>query len=139
MLDSHHHIRFSLIMRGLYVLMRFTAFHSPAFKEKIKDKNLALTMTSQAVDRSRTFRFFSGKVRYIVGQTPDSTVRLIWASPEKGERIMLKMAMGHPRALMEAVISRDLQLEGDAAGIKWFLDIINHLSRTYRIKKRKAV
>jgi hypothetical protein len=133
--DEHHHFRFSLVIWSFYGLMRVTALHSMAFRDKLKDRDMALTMTTQSADIPRTFRFYSGKVGYIKGETQDSSVRLIWTSPETGERIMMKMAKGHSRALMKAVISGDLKLEGDAAGIKWFLDLTTLLAKTYRKKR----
>ena len=135
MIDSHHHTRFVIVMYGLYGLMRVTALRSPVFKKKLKERDLALTMASTAETLSRTFRFFAGTVRWEKGQSTDSTVRLIWANPEKGHRIMLAMAKGNSRALMNAVINRDLTLEGDATDIKWFLDVITLLSRIYRKRK----
>lgn len=137
MFDEHHHIRFSLVIRSLYGLMRVTALHSAAFRDKLKDRDMALTMTSQSADIPRTLRFYSGKIRFAKGETQDSSIRLIWATPETGERVMMKMAMGNSRALMKAVISGDLKLEGDAAGIKWFLDLTALLANTYRKKRKK--
>ncbi len=137
MITSTHRIRFIMTLRGLYGLMRFTAFHSPAFKEKIASNNLVLTMTARSEDVPRTFRFQGGSVGFESGRATDSMVRLIWSTPEKGAKIMMDMAMGNPKALMNAVISGDLQLEGDAMGIRWYLDLITMLSKTYRFKRSR--
>jgi hypothetical protein len=136
-MDRDYQMRFILVMYGLYGLMRFTALRSGRFREKLRERNLPLTMTSAADDLPRTFRFTDGTVRWEKGKPDDSAVGLIWASPETGMRIMLKMAMGDPKALMKAVIKGDLKLEGDAMGIKWFLDVVTMLSKMYGKKKKK--
>jgi hypothetical protein len=137
MFDSDHTLRFTLVMNGLYRLMRFTALHSGDFRNVLKERDIELTMTVPGEIAARTFLFHGGKVRFAKGTTPGSSVGLIWASPEVGARIMMKMAKGDPKALMKAVMSGDLALRGDAMGIKWFLDLVNLLSRTYMKKRKK--
>jgi hypothetical protein len=128
-------IGFTLVMRGLYGLMKVTALRSDRFREKLSEKDIGITMTTRQRDVARTFVFRNGGVDYEKGVSPESAVSLVWDDARKGRAIMVNMAKGQRRALMDAVINRDLQLEGDAAGIKWFLDVITLLSKMYRKKK----
>lgn len=137
MFDTDHSFRFSLVVNGLYRLMRFTSFFSADFRKTLAEKDMELTMTVPEGAPARTFVFHMGKIRLEKGRTPSSQVQLIWKTPEKGARIMAAMAKGDSKALMKAVMSGDLALEGDAAGIKWFLDLVTALSRKYRRKRRK--
>lgn len=121
----------SSLMFGLYGLIRVTSLRSSRFREKLREKDVVLVMASRDKSVARTFRCSRGVVLSKKGWAPEASSRIIWASPKAGSRVMLKVAKGNPKALMKAVMKGELIPEGDAAGIKWFLDVVGLLSTLY--------
>jgi hypothetical protein len=50
---------------------------------------------------------------------------------------MLDMMLGKPKALYNAVLKGDLQLEGDAQTIGWYMKTSGRLEKVFRSKKKK--
>ena len=123
--------KLSSLMYGLYGLIRVTSLRSSRFREKLREKDVVLVMASRDKEVSRTFRCSNGVVRSEKGWAGDAASRIIWVTPNAGSRVMMKVARGNPKALMKAVMKGELIPEGDAAGIKWFLDVVGLLSKLY--------
>lgn len=129
--------KLSSLMYGLYGLIRVASLRSSRFREKLREKDVVLVMASKDRAVSRTFRCVKGAVRSEKGWASDAVSRIIWDTPEKGSRVMMNVAKGNPKALMKAVMKGDLIPEGDAAGIKWFLDVVALLSTLYSERPAK--
>lgn len=123
--------KLSSLMYGLYGLIRVTSLRSSRFREKLREKDVVVVMASRDKSVSRTFRCQNGEVRSEKGWAFDAASRIIWVSAKVGSRVMLNVAKGNPKALMKAVMKGELIPEGDAAGIKWFLDVVSLLSKLY--------
>ncbi|MBU1172764.1 MAG: hypothetical protein KKD44_24665 [Proteobacteria bacterium] len=130
-------LKFTFLLYALYVLIRLTAWRSNRLMEKLKEKDMVLVMRSKGGAISRTIRCNQGHVRSQKGHAGDAVSFITWASPSAGSRVMINIAKGHSKALFKAVIAGDLVPEGDAAGIKWFMDVVALLSRVYHKKKPK--
>ncbi|MBI5894464.1 MAG: hypothetical protein HZB24_00080 [Desulfobacterales bacterium] len=85
---------------------------------------------------ARTIRCRQGKVRSQKGHGGDAISNITWESPAAGTRVIMKIVQGDPKALFNAVISKDLIPEGEATGIRWFLDVVGLLGRIYQKKKK---
>lgn len=124
-------LMFKLLLYALYWLIRITALRSRRFRAKLKERDIAIVMRSKDVNIARTIRCSGGKIRSKKGHAEDAISCITWASPAVGLRTILKMIKGDSKALVNAVMKKDLIPEGDAAGIRWFLDIVSVLSKIY--------
>lgn len=120
-----------LLMTGLFRLFQFSALISDPFKKKLMEKEVSLVMKSANDEIARTFFFYHGVIKSKSGQVPDAGCRLVWKTPEKGAKIMINIATGKPKTIEKAIVRGDLQLQGDAASIKWFLETIQMLRSIY--------
>ena len=128
--------RFRLTLYGFYRLLRFTAAIDGPFARRLAEQDFSFVMSSKEERAARYYRVQSGRLTSRV--TPEPTdFRLIWRDDRTGCRIMTHMVQGKPHALKNAVIRGDLLLEGEAALIGRFLEIINQMARVYRRRKRK--
>lgn len=131
-------MKLSFLMAVLFRIFQVSAFISPPFRRKVREKEVRLVMKSADNKVSRTFLFERGKIRSKRGEIPDSGCRLIWKRPGVGAKIMVEIASGRPKAIEGAIIRGHLMLEGDAVSIKWFLETIQMLRSIYlgkRVKK----
>jgi hypothetical protein len=131
-------LKFRCLIYGLYLLIRGTAWRSARFREKLNERDIAVVLRSKDGTIARTIRCRQGKVRSRRGHAGDVISNITWESPAAGSRVIWKVVQGDPKALFNAVMSRDLIPEGEAAGIRWFLDVVGLLGRIYH-KKRKDV
>ena len=124
-------LKFKLLLYTLYWLIRITALRSRRFREKLSERDIAIVMRSKDGAIARTLRCSGGKIRSKKGHAEDVVSNITWASPAAGSRTMLKMVKGDTKALVNAVMKKDLMPEGDATGVRWFLDVVTLLSKIY--------
>ena len=129
-------MKLSVIMYGYYLLFRFTAWKKEMFRDKLLERDLILVMKAKDTDVARTFIFDKGQVSSATGDSKEAQCRLVWITPEAGAAVMLHIAKGNPKALMNAVMDGRLLLEGDAAAISWYMAAVNMLGKIYRKKKK---
>ena len=55
-------MKFSFVLYALLWVLRFTAWRHPAFRERLKERNLTAQFLSQADGRGRWFRFQDGRI-----------------------------------------------------------------------------
>ncbi len=122
---------FTMLMYGLYLLLKFTSLVSSEFKEKLREKDVILIMKSRDEKIARKFDFTSGKVSSKTGIITDSSCSLIWKNPSIGSKVMIDIAKGNTKAIGKSVINGTLQVAGDAKSIKWFLEIIRQMRGVY--------
>jgi hypothetical protein len=127
-------LKFRSLLYALYLLIRLTALWSSRFRSTLLQKEIAIVMQSKSGAGARTIRCNHGKIRSRKGSDQDAISRITWSSPQAGARVMLKMIKGDSKALVKAVFAKDLLPEGDAAGVKWFLDVTAMLGRIYQKK-----
>ncbi len=126
---------FKSLLYALYWLIRLTALRSRQLRSKLMERDITVVMGSKDGAIARTLRCTGGKIRSRKGQAEDAVSKITWASPAAGSRVMLRMVSGDSKALVKAVMKGDLLPQGDAAGVRWFLDVVTLLTKTY-IKKK---
>jgi hypothetical protein len=131
-------LKFRSLLYGLCLLIRYTGWRSEGFRAKLDEKDIAVVLRSQDGTIARTIRCHQGRVRSQKGHAEDVISSITWASPAAGARVILKVVKGDPKALFNAVMAKDLIPEGEASGIRWFLDVVGLLGRIYHKKKSPA-
>ncbi len=122
-------MRFSLILYGFYLLLRYTAWKYTAFETHLS--GTGFTMTIQTADGKRARRYLSrgGTLTSGRGFLPVTDFALVWKDPAAGYRCMKQMKM---KALMGAISDGSLTLRGDAEKVTVFLDTYRKLISCYR-------
>jgi hypothetical protein len=130
--------KFRWLIYIVYLLIRIAAKRSRRMREKLQEKNIAVVMQSKDKITSRTIRSKDGKVYSRTGESSDAVSQIVWAEPEAGSRVIMKLIKGERNALMQALIDKDLLPQGDAGGIRWFLDVVGLLNKVFYGKKRSS-
>ncbi len=130
-------LKFKYLLYGLYLLIRFTGWRSVRMRSKLEERDIAVVLRSKDGTIARTIHCRQGKVRSRKGHAEDVISNITWKSPADGTRVIMRVVQGDPKALVKAVMAGDLIPEGEAVGIRWFLDVVGLLGRIYH-KKRAA-
>ncbi len=128
-------MRLAIVLYGFYWLFKFTCWTSSRFKEKLGEKDFTMVMKSKDDTIARTYMFDNGKVYSKRGIPQNPACSFIWKTPAIGAKIMIDVAKGNPKAIGRAVIKGNLMLEGEAALISWFLEVLKMLGSIYSKKK----
>jgi hypothetical protein len=131
-------LKFRWLIYFVYLLIRIAAKRSQRMRDKLKERDVAVVMQSEDKITSRTICSKEGKVFSRRGESGDAISQIVWTSPEVGSRVIMKLIKGDPKALMQALIDKDLMPQGDASGIRWFLDVIGLLNKIFHGKKRSS-
>lgn len=124
-------MKFSLILYGFYVLMRFTARYDAVFRSRIAEKDFSLTIRTDDDTRSRSYACRGGRLSSRRGRLPDAEFSLIWKDAATGFRHLSAMK---PSALVKAITAGDLKLAGEASAVSRFLETFKILMAAYRKK-----
>lgn len=122
-------------MYGYARLLQFAGVIDYSFKQRLAEKPFSFVMTSRENTTARYFFCDNGKLRSSVQPGP-TDFKLIWRDNRTGGKVMLDMMRGKPKALYNAVLNGDLQLEGDAQTISWYMKTSGRLERVFRTKKK---
>ncbi len=129
-------LKFKWLLYGLYLLIRFTSWRSGRLRRRLLERDMVIAIRSKDGAVARTIRCKAGKVRSQKGTAEDAVSRITWVNSAAGSRVMLKVAKGRSKALVAAVLNKELLPEGDASGIKWFLDVTAVVSQIYGMQKK---
>ena len=124
-------MKFSLILYGFYVLLRFTALYDAVFRSHIAEKDFSLTIRTDDDTRARSYACRGGRLSSRWGRSPDSEFSLIWKDAATGFRYLSAMK---PSALVKAITAGDLKLAGEASAVSHFLETFKILMAAYRKK-----
>jgi hypothetical protein len=124
-------LTFRWLIYFVYLLIRIAAKRSQRMRDKLEERDIAVVMQSADKVSSRTIRSKNGKLSSRRGESDDAVSRIVWISPEVGSRIIVKLIKGDPKALMQALIEKELVPQGDAGGIRWFLDVVGLLNKIF--------
>ncbi len=130
-----YRLRLRHLMYGYARLLQFAGFIDYSFKQRLAERPFSFVMTSRDNNTARYFFCVNGKLRTSTQPGP-TDFKLIWKNNETGGKIMLDMMRGKPKALYNAVLNGDLQLEGDAQTISWYMKTSGRLERVFRTKKK---
>ncbi|MBN2078459.1 MAG: hypothetical protein JW838_05805 [Spirochaetes bacterium] len=122
-------MKFSFILYGFYMLMRFTALYNPVFRSRIAEKDFSLTIRTDDDTRARSYTCRGGRLSSRGGQSPDAEFSLIWKDAAAGFRYLSAMK---PSALARAITAGDLKLAGEASAVSRFLETFKIMMAAYR-------
>jgi hypothetical protein len=131
-----YHLRLRHLMYGYARLLQFAGLIDYSFRQRLAEKPFTFVMTSRENTTARYFSCIDGKLRSSVQCMPVD-FKLIWKDNQTGGKIMLDMMLGKPKVLYNAIASGDLQLEGDAQTIGWYMKTSGRLEKVFRSKKKK--
>ena len=114
--------------------MQLAALMDYSFNRRLSERAFSFVMTSRENTTARYFFCRNGRLRSTVQPGP-TDFKLIWRDNRTGGRVMLDMLRGKSRALYNAVVNGDLQLEGDARTIGWYMETNGRLERVFRAQK----
>ncbi len=122
----------SFILYMFYKIMSFTAFISKNFRESIKSKNITIVIKTKDGSRARYYKFDNGKIKSKGEDFPDADMSMVWKDASTGFKTLSK---GKPEAFLEAGMSGDLTIEGEADASMWFVEIMNEMMEILKIQK----
>ncbi|MEW6076605.1 MAG: hypothetical protein AB1724_02205 [Thermodesulfobacteriota bacterium] len=131
-----YHLRLRHLMYGYARLLQFAGLIDYSFRQRLAERQFTFVMTSRDNTTARYFSCAGGKLKSSVTPIPVD-FKLIWRDNQTGGKIMLDMMRGKPKALYNAVLKGDLQLEGDAQTIGWYMKTSGRLEKVFRLKKKK--
>lgn len=126
-------MKFTLILYGFYVLMRFTSFYDTAFRSRIAERDFSLTIRTDDGSRARSYACRGGNLSSRRGPAPDAEFSLIWKNADAGFRYLSAM---RPGALVKAITAGDLTLAGEASAVSRFLETFKIMMAGYRGRRR---
>ncbi|MBP7582948.1 MAG: hypothetical protein KBA61_02865 [Spirochaetes bacterium] len=128
-------MKFTLLLYGFYLLLRYTSRKHPSFAEALRERDFSMAIRTADGKRSRQYLFRGGKISSGKNILPSTDFSLVWKDAASGYRYMRAMK---PKALMRAVGDGSLSLAGDAETVTHFLRIFKLMIECYRGKRRSA-
>lgn len=122
-------MRFSLLLYGFYILLRYTSWRYEAFRSNLLARDFTMMIRTADGKRARHFGARSGTISSGRGVIPGSDFSLVWKDAASGYRYMSSM---RPKALMRAIGDGSLSLEGDAESVTHFLATFKLMLDCYR-------
>ena len=126
-------VKFKVLLKGFYYLMKFTAWKDPEFREKLKEKDFSMVIGTEDKSIARHYICKDGNLTTGKGLLEKGDFSLLWKDASTG---CSYMASGNPKAFAKAVGNGSLQLKGDAASVTLFLGLLNSMLKAYRGKKK---
>ena len=115
-------MRFSLLLYGLSLLLRYCAWRYPAFRARLAEKNFTAQMRTKDGTAGRAYVFKDGKVRSRGGVVSDADVTLTFKTAAIGARLLMPPI----DALEQINAQKDflLALEGPDELTSWFTQTV---------------
>ncbi len=126
-------MKFKVILKGFYYLMKFTAWKNAEFRDKLKEKDFSMAIGTVDGSVGRHYICKNGKLTTGKGFLEKGDFSLLWKDASTG---FSYMASGNPKAFAKAVGNGSLQLKGDAASVTLFLGLLNSMLKAYKGKKK---
>ncbi len=123
---------FSIILYSFYKIMSFTAFISSKFRESLKAKNITIVIKTKDASKARYYKFENGKISSKGEDYPNADMSMVWKDAQTGFKTLSK---GKPEAFLEAGMSGDLVIDGDADASMWFVEVMNEMQDTLKMNK----
>jgi hypothetical protein len=122
-------MKFSLLLYGFYILLRFTSWKFTSFRNHISKLDFSMVIRTADGKRARRYSSMGGTISSSRGSNPAPDFSLLWKDAASGYRSMRTMK---PGALMKAVQDGSLKLEGDAGKLTRFLETFKAMLKCYR-------
>jgi hypothetical protein len=110
-------MRFSVLLFGLYIVLKIAAFINKAFKKYIGKANVRVLIKTADGSRGRLFVFDKGKVRSEPGGRADCDVALVWQDAATGFTVLTDRKAD---ASFNAAAEGKLRVEGMSVYAQWF-------------------
>jgi hypothetical protein len=124
-------MRFSLLLYGFYLLLRFTSWKYDAFRTRLEEQDFSMIIRTADGKRARRYVARAGALSSGRGVISGSDFSLVWKDAAAGYRYMSAMK---PKALMRAIGDGSLSLEGDAEKVTHFLALFKLMLECNRKK-----
>src|SRR3954462_12794890 len=81
-------LKLSIILFGLSLLLKFQAWRHPAFRERLKEKNLTGQFIARDEEIGRWFKFQDGRISSGSGALTDADVTVAFKTPSLGAGLL---------------------------------------------------
>ena len=122
-------MKFSILLYGFYILLRFTAWKYESFRTLVEDLDLSMVIRTADDKKARHYAWTGGTISSKKGNGAMPDFSLIWKDAGAGYHYMIKMK---PGAIMHAIKDGSLKLDGDAGKVTKFLQIFKTMVECYR-------
>ena len=115
-------MRFSILLFGMWLLMRYCAWRYPAFRARLAEKDFTAQIRTKDAKAGRSYTFAGGKVRSRRGIAPNPEVTLTF----KNAKIAARLLMPPIDPLEQINAQKDflLGLEGEDELTSWFTQAV---------------
>ena len=113
-------MKLSLLLYALKLKLKFSAWTSSAFRQRLQEKNCVLVIRTADRKHARSFSFSKGKITSKRGTHPEPDTELVWSDPATAFKIM---SAGQDLAILEAIGKSQLQIKGNLEFALWFTEI----------------
>ena len=117
-------MKFSLLLYGFYLILRFASWRKPSFRNRLKEKNFTMLIKTRDAKYARYYTFIDGKVLSEKGDHPNPDFSVIWSNADDGYKIMSR---GGPADFTAAIRDDTLVIKDDQSIIMWFMETMNRL------------
>ena len=115
------------ILHALYLGMKGRRLVSPAFRARLREKNLTAVIRTRDGRVSRTFVFTDGRVSSEKGLAPGADAVMIFRSASCAVRLMA--ASADFLAQINAMKNFQVDVEGADPAVIWFMQTLNLMKR----------
>ncbi len=125
-------MRLSVLLYGLSVILKFSAFCFSEFKDHLKTKNITGVIKSADGKAARYYTFSGGRVKSKSGSPANADFTMVWKDADKAFKIM---ASGNQGAFLKAISDGTVKTEGNPTLAVWFLLSLDKMMSFYKRKK----
>ncbi|MEE8334321.1 MAG: pyrogallol hydroxytransferase large subunit, partial [Alphaproteobacteria bacterium] len=111
-------MRLSLMLFGLSLLLKFSAWRYPAFRARLKERNLIAQIRTWDGSVGRHYIFQTGRVSSRAGLHPDPDISMSFKTPELGASLLMPPINWLDQ--INALKDFKLTMEGDDGLANWF-------------------
>ena len=119
-------MRFWILLWLLGWRMRWLARHNGDFKNKLDGKNVVIQFRTADGRVARYYQVQQQAMRSVSGQHPQPTIGMTFKDAGFAFDVIVK-TMKDKSAMMQAMGSRDIVLEGDAQEMMWLMSLFKYL------------
>ena len=127
-------MKFWILLWLLGWRMSWLARNNDEFKSKLEGKDVVIQFRTKSGKVARYFLVQQQSLRSVSGLHPEPTISLLFRDAGFAFDVILK-TMKEKSAIMQAVGSRDIVLEGDAQEMMWLMSLFKYLPPRKKDKK----
>ena len=112
-------MKFSILLFGLYNILKVASFTNKAYKKYISKTSAKILIKTEDGERARMFVFNKGKLRSVAGDRKDYDAALVWKDAATGFSVMTSKKKD---ASFNAAAEGKLKVYGMSVYAQWFED-----------------